>query len=82
MEHIDGPWGSWPFGSVYQGILAVTDNFEVETTLTHAGHSRVLRRGEFMMFDFNTELHKIRNLNEQEMIERFGDEVLFEFENL
>ena len=61
MKHIDGPFGLWPFCSVYRGIIAVNFNQEIETCFTQVPSKSVLSNGDVSIFDFNREVHYIRN---------------------
>lgn len=68
--HVDGPFAVWPFCAVYRSLVAVTPNERVETCFVHPTAEAeplgyTLTTGDFLAFDFNRELHLIRNLPEK-----------------
>ena len=58
--HIDGPFGWFPFVSVYRCIVAVTPNTRVSTVYTNHRQVFTLTTGEVVGWDFNREPHYIR----------------------
>ena len=68
--HVDGPFAVWPFARVYRSLVGITENTRVETLFVHPTDegeplAYTLTRGDFLAFDFNRELHFIRNLPER-----------------
>ncbi len=68
--HVDGPFAVWPFATVYRSLVGVTENTRVRTEFVHPTEGNeplayTLTTGDFLAFDFNRELHFIRNLPER-----------------
>ena len=75
--HVDGPFAVWPFARVYRCLVGVTPNTRVETLFVHPttladgvdaepeplGYT--ITTGDVLAFDFNRELHFIRNVPER-----------------
>ena len=63
MQHIDGPWGFFPFVSIYRTILAINENNIVRTTFPSTKKSNIMSNGDFNSFDYHREIHVISNEN-------------------
>jgi len=61
MKHVDGPYGIWPFCSVYRCLAAVSPNQMINTAFTLNGKDTTLDTGDFLGFDYNREIHLIRH---------------------
>ena len=61
MKHVDGPYGIWPFCSVYRCLAAVSPNQLINTAFTLNQKDFTLDRGDFLGFDYNREIHYIRH---------------------
>lgn len=65
MEHVDGPWGIFPFASVFRCMVAVNEQDKIVTSfpLRSKNEKRdfLLSDGDFVAFDFNREIHYISN---------------------
>lgn len=62
-KHIDGPFYFFPFCSVYRFIFAINANNNIETVMDYDNSNYILSNGDVLGFDFNREIHFIRNLN-------------------
>lgn len=58
-EHIDGPYGFFPFASLYRCILGLDMNTEVSTIFTNLNKKETVQTGDFVAFDFHREPHLI-----------------------
>ncbi|GAB5361830.1 hypothetical protein AAMO2058_000746300 [Amorphochlora amoebiformis] len=67
MDHVDGPWGIFPFCSVYRCMVAVNFNQQIKTSFPLTPAAYTLSEGDAVAFDFNREVHVIsdnKNKNE------------------
>ena len=78
-NHVDGPYGIFPFVHVYRSMIAATPNEQIETIFplsgrqvrhntdkgfTLGGYDGVaLTTGEMISFDFHRELHRIAHVH-------------------
>eukprot|EP00814_Leptocylindrus_danicus_P001025 CAMPEP_0116014906 /NCGR_PEP_ID=MMETSP0321-20121206/6528_1 /TAXON_ID=163516 /ORGANISM="Leptocylindrus danicus var. danicus, Strain B650" /LENGTH=561 /DNA_ID=CAMNT_0003484591 /DNA_START=1 /DNA_END=1686 /DNA_ORIENTATION=- len=58
-EHIDGPYGFFPFASLYRCILGLDMNTEISTIFTSYEQRETVQTGDFVAFDFHREPHLI-----------------------
>lgn len=58
-EHIDGPYGFFPFASLYRCILGLDMNTEISTIFTAYERRETVQTGDFVAFDFHREPHLI-----------------------
>ena len=58
-EHIDGPWGLFPFCSLYRCIVGMDDNDAVTTHFPVSDFALPAKTGDVLAFDFNREIHYI-----------------------
>jgi len=61
MQHIDGPWYLMPFCGAYRCILAVNENNRICTAFPQVNQEYTLTDGDVAGFDFNREVHYIKN---------------------
>ena len=61
MEHVDGPYVWWPFCQVYRVLIAVNENKQIMTQFPIARQIWRITKGDVLGFDFNRELHLIKN---------------------
>lgn len=62
MLHTDGPWGVFPMCGLYRCILAISPNEQVATRFPFSSKEFVLTDGDVAAFDFNREIHDIKNV--------------------
>lgn len=68
-DHVDGPWGFFPFCTLYRAIVAISENKEVETFFPMKGTmknkipsaSYTVDKGNIVGFDYHREPHFIKN---------------------
>jgi hypothetical protein len=58
-KHIDGPYGLFPFCSVFRCIVGMDDNTEFTTHFPTEQISATVSTGEILGFDFHREMHYI-----------------------
>ncbi|EDQ86350.1 uncharacterized protein MONBRDRAFT_33820 [Monosiga brevicollis MX1] len=58
-EHVDGPFGLFPFASVFRCIVGMDANRAYATHFPMAGLSTAVATGDALAFDFNREPHYI-----------------------
>ena len=63
-KHIDGPFYLYPFCSVKRVILSINNNSNITTIFPNNGIEHMLTDGEFVVFDFNRDIHYIKSSNE------------------
>ena len=61
MEHVDGPYVWWPFCQVYRVLIAINENKQIMTQFPIARQIWRINKGDVLGFDFNRELHLIKN---------------------
>jgi hypothetical protein len=61
MEHVDGPYVWWPFCQVYRVLIAINENKQIMTQFPIARQIWRITKGDVLGFDFNRELHLIKN---------------------
>ena len=62
IPHIDGPFFLLPYASVYRCLIALNSNSHIETTFPMQNKRVILSTGDVLAFDFNREIHYIREL--------------------
>jgi len=62
MNHVDGPYGIFPFCHVYRCMCAVSPNQLINTAFPMKPTDRTLTTGNMIGFDFNREIHLIRHM--------------------
>lgn len=60
IPHIDGPFSWFPYASVYRCMVSLNQNDNITTEFLMAEKNYTLTNGEFVAFDFNREIHMIR----------------------
>jgi hypothetical protein len=60
IPHIDGPFSWLPYVSVYRCMVSLNRNDNIMTEFLMAEKKYTLTNGEFVAFDFNREIHMIR----------------------
>ena len=60
-EHIDGPYGFFPFCSLYRCIVGLDMNTEIATEFTSLCKSFTVQTGDVLAFDFHREPHLIKS---------------------
>ena len=61
-NHVDGPYGIFPFVKVYRAMLGCTHNEQIRTCFPLAGQQHTLSVGEIAAFDFHREVHRIEHV--------------------
>jgi len=61
MQHVDGPYGIFPFCSVYRCMAAVSPNNLINTAFPLNYKDYTISEGDVVGFDYNREVHYIRH---------------------
>lgn len=61
MQHVDGPWGIFPFCFVYRCMCAVSPNQLIKTSFPLNKKGFTITTGEVVGFDYHREIHYIHH---------------------
>lgn len=60
-DHIDGPYGWFPFAAVFRCMVGLNENVKIRTCFPMAPEAHVITVGDVCAFDFSREIHRIEH---------------------
>jgi hypothetical protein len=65
-DHLDGPFFFLPFCKVYRCIICMNENRSIYTSFPTKNQMFFMKKGDFLVFDYNRDVHSIHKLSEVE----------------